>query len=258
MARVATVTQILRPGKYTIDNIYSQASRFSIENRDIEAFRAAAEVANYNVREMDFIQPMGNNLSGVTQARQIIRWAYGKDTKGNKIQVNEVSDIFNTGENQFVVAALSAINPKGYATMESQKNAMQYQIMREKKGEMALEKIGDNVGTDLEEIANKFDGTKSAEPIQITFSAMSLPGYGREPNVVGSIFGIEEGAFYGPIKGFNGIYFIKETERVAAEPKEDYSEERLQIQSGFASRASLYQNILREKAEIKDNRHLFH
>jgi len=258
MVRVATITHTVRPSDVTTKNIFAQASKFSIENRDIETFRATAETNNYNVREMDNIQPMGNSLGGVTQARQIVRWAFGKDAKGNKTQVNDVSDVFNTGDNQFVVAALSAINPKGYASIESQKNSMQYQIMREKKGDMTLEKIGNHTGTDLEEIANNFNGTKTIEPVQITFNSPSLPGYGREPNVIGTTFGITEGAFFGPIKGFNGVYYIRETERIAAEPKEDYTEERTQIQNTFSSRASLYQNILREKAEIKDNRHLYY
>ena len=258
MVRVATITQTIRPSDQTMKNIFAQASKFSIENRNIESFRAAAEEANYNIREMDNVQPMSNSLGGVTQARQIVRWAFGKDAKGNKTQVNDVSDVFNVGDNQFVVAALSAINPKGYATMESQKNAMQYQIMREKKGEMTLEKIGNYIGTDLEELANTFNGIKTADPVQITFNSVSLPGYGREASVIGAAFGIDEGSFYGPIKGSNGVYFIRETERIPAEPKEDYSEERTQLQSGFSSRASLYQNILREKAEIKDNRYLYY
>ena len=258
MVRVAMIEQILTPSKTTIDNVYMQASKFAVENRNIADFRTTAEASDYNVREMDNVQPMGNNLTGVAQARQVIRWAFGKDNKNNKIQINDVSDVITTGDNQFVVAALAEISPKGYASMESQKNMMQYQLMREKKGDMTLEKIGTNAGTDLETIKTKFDGIMSDVPIQLTFNTMSLPGFGREPNVIGTTFGIKEGDFYGPIKGMNGVYFIKETERIAAEPKEDYSEERTQIQNGFASKSSLYQTVLREKAEIKDNRHLFY
>jgi peptidyl-prolyl cis-trans isomerase D len=258
MIRLAMIAQALVPSDFTVNNVYSQASKFAIENRDIEAFRATAETNNYNVREMDNVQAMGNNLGGVNQARQVIRWAFGKDNKNNKIQVNDVSDVISTTDNQFVVAALAAINPKGYATMESQKNTMQYQLMREKKGDMTLEKLDGNVGTDLEAIKTKYEGSMTEEPVQITFNSMSLPGFGREMSVIGAVFGMKKGAFYGPVKGMNGVYFIKETERTPAEPKENYDEERTQLQTGFASRASLYQNILREKAEIKDNRHLFY
>ena len=258
MVRVAMIAQILTPSDATIKSVYAQASKFSIENRNIEAFRAAAEASNYNVREMDNVQPMGNNIGGITQARQVIRWAFGRDNKNNKTQVNDVSDVINTSDNQFVVAALAAINPKGYATLESQKNAMQFQVMREKKGEMTLEKIGTNAGTDLAEIKTQFNGTMSDAPAQITFNTTSLPGFGRELAVIGSVFGLKEGGFYGPVKGMNGVYFIRETERTAAEPKESYTEERTQMQSGFTSRASLYQNILRENAKIKDNRHLYY
>ena len=258
MVRIALIELSLIPSDATIKSTYAQASKFSVENRNIEAFRAAAEASNYNVREMDNVQPMGNNLSGVSQARQVIRWAFGRDNKNNKTQVNDVSDVINTSDNQFVVAALAAINPKGYATMESQKNAMQYQVMRDRKGEMTLEKVSANTGTDLEEIKTNFNGIMSDAPALITFNTTSVPGFGRELAVIGSIFGLKEGGFYGPVKGMNGIYFIKETERIAAEPKEDYTEERTQMQSGFSSRASLYQNILRENAGIKDNRHLYY
>ena len=263
MVRIATIEQILLPSKSTIDNIYAQASKFATENRNIEAFHATAEANNYNIREMDNLQAMGNNLSGVHQARQVIRWAFGKDNKNNQVQVNDVSGVIgNVTENQLVVAALAAINPKGYATMESQKNAMQYQIMREKKGDMTLEKLDENVGTDLETIKTKYEGTMSETPVQITFSSSGLPGFGREPLVIGSAFGIKEGAFYGPVKGMNGVYFIKETGRTPAEPKEDYTEERTQMQNEFAARTrnslAIYQNILRENAKIKDNRHLFY
>ncbi|MCL2041246.1 MAG: SurA N-terminal domain-containing protein [Bacteroidales bacterium] len=258
MVRVATIMQILTPSDLTRKNVYSEASKFSIENRNIEDFRATAETENYNVREMDNIQPMGNNLGGVTQARQVIRWAFGRDNRNNKIHVNDVSDVINISDDQFVVAALAEINPKGYSSMESQKNAMQFQVMRDKKGDMTLEKIGANAGTNLEEIANKFEGTQTEEPVQVTFNSMSIGTFGRETNVIGATFGMKEGAFYGPVKGMNGVYFIKETERIPAEPKEDYNEERTQMHSGFSSRASLYQTILREKADIKDNRHLFY
>lgn len=253
MFRVATIQRDVVPSDATMQVEYMKATKLASENRTIDAFRNAATENNYNVREQDRVQPMANGLTAVTQPRQIIRWAYNKDTK-----VGDVSPIFET-DNQFVVAALSAINPKGYASMETQKTAIQNMVMREKKASMILDKVKGETSTNVNEIATKYSGTVPDAPIQINPNTMSLPNnFGREVEVVGATFGIEQGQFYGPIQGFNGIYFIKKTEQINADPKEDYSEEQTQMQSGFASRAYLYQRELQEKANIKDNRFLFY
>jgi peptidyl-prolyl cis-trans isomerase D len=259
MVRVATVAYQLRPSETTIKGVYAQASKFSVENRTLADFRATAETENFNVRQMDYIQPMGNNITGVAQARQVIRWAYGKDTKDNDTKLNDVSEVINTGDNQFVVAALSEIHPKGYASLESQKIMMEQPILRDKKGDMLIEKAKSYTGTDLNEIATQFNGIITEEPIQISFSTMMLPnGYGREYNVIGTAFGIKENSFKGAIKGTNGVYFMQEKERIAAEPKENYNDERTQLENGFSSRSSQYQTVLKKKTDVVDNRYLYY
>ncbi|MDR0364667.1 MAG: SurA N-terminal domain-containing protein [Bacteroidales bacterium] len=252
--RVATIRRDIEPGEVTVQEAYMKATKLASENRTNAAFHTTAEENNYNIRTMPSVQAMSSNLTSVNSAaRQVIRWAYGKDVK-----IGDVSGIFE-GEDQFVVASLTGINPKGYASLESRKQIMEGQLKRDKKAEMILNQVKGETGTNVHDIAAKYNGFAPENSIRLTFNTMSLPeNMGRESEVIGSALGLADGQFYGPIKGFNGVYFIKNVERIPGEPKENYNDEQNQMIQGFASRSSLYQNILEEKANIKDNRVIFY
>lgn len=254
MYRTATIQRNIEPSDATFQEAYMKATKLASENRNNAAFHIAADSNNYNIRKMTNIQAMGSVMTGVNSAaRQAIRWAYAKDTK-----IGDVSGIFE-GEDQFVVASLIGINPKGYATVESKKTTIEEQLRRNKKGEMIIAQVKGETSKNVYDIAQKYNGVAPDAPIRINFNTMSLPeGMGRESDVVGAATGLNDGQFYGPISGFNGVYFIKNIERTIDNPKENYDDEQKTMIQGFASRSSLYQTILEEKAKIKDNRHLFY
>jgi len=83
----------------------------------------------------------------------------------------------------------------------------------------------------------------------------TLSGAGREPKVVGTAFGLEEGETSGLIEGNNGVYMLEVTKITPAVELDNYQAMANQLTNTRVNsvNSKLY-NALKEAAEIEDNR----
>lgn len=87
----------------------------------------------------------------------------------------------------------------------------------------------------------------------------TIIGVGREPKVIGTAFGLEQGKLSKPIEGENGVYVVELKSTVKAPALSDYKSYATALESVKVSRAAqeVY-NALFKSADIEDNRSTFY
>jgi peptidyl-prolyl cis-trans isomerase D len=248
---VAFIDRFIEPSSVTYNEIYAQASEFSSRNRTAEQFDQAAAEKGYNKRIADNVKPGDRMVTGIEQSRELVRWAY-KEEEGT------VSKPFEM-DNKFVVAILREIREEGIAPLAQVRDQVERAVVREKKAERFTNEFNAALSANsIEEVAAKVNGrVESAD--NINFSAVSIPGIGREPVLVGSAFGKEKGRISQPLKGETGVFIMKVTE--IREPQEitDFSFYKNQISSNLTGRVGFEVfEALKDNANVKDNRYRFY
>lgn len=249
--KVASVDFAMEPGSKTIEATYNEASTFASTNNTLEKFEAAAK--GKDMRNADKLSESDNTIPGLKAAREIVRWAFNKDTdKGT------VSNVFDA-DGIYVVAALKTRIEKGFVPLEVLKDQIKPLVIREKKAEYLIGKVnsGASKGKDLNALVQEFPGSK-IDTVDVSFTSANIPNYGHEAKLTGNIFSAKKGIVTGPVKGDQGIYvFVLDQVKDAPETK-DFENQKRQMAMYFQSRAGMLSNILQEKADIKDNRLLFY
>jgi peptidyl-prolyl cis-trans isomerase D len=144
--------------------------------------------------------------------------------------------------------------------LEQIQKEMEFLTKKEKKAEILTKKINSSMTSsrDIYKLANKFN-TKVDKLDNITFSSYTLPPYGSEPNVIGTVFSLNKNELSNPIKGQQGIFVVLIDKFVELPATKDYSINKMQLTSYFKSRAHYdVFKALKENADVIDNRKDFY
>ena len=247
--QVANIDRRLDPTESTQMTVYNAASTFAADNQTIEKFEKTVKDKGLNMREQERLDQTAYQLPGVTSARELIRWAFNKDTKKGT-----VSNVFD-GEGTYVVAALKASTEKGTLSLDDVKEAIKPLVIRDKKAETLIAEM-EKLPKDPAAVATKYKN--KIDTATITFGSGNIPNYGFEPDVVGKLFSIKQGQTAGPVKGSQGVFMVTVDVVSPAEKQKDYDLMKRQLSVYMQNRLNLINNILEEKANIKDNRLVFY
>jgi peptidyl-prolyl cis-trans isomerase D len=134
-------------------------------------------------------------------------------------------------------------------------NAVRNQKRRELAARRVREQFQDN---NLESLANALE-REVATAEDIRYSGSTIPGAGREVEVIGAIFGMSEGDISDVIEGSNAIFVIRVVNMDKADASEMTAEDRNQIrnrleQQKFMAFNQVFIDRLKESASIQDNR----
>ena len=252
--QLAVITREAEPGNETFQSVYLQASTFAGENTTTEQFNKSVIDKKLNKRLAENITPMSDNIPGLDSPREIIRWAYEEKTK--KGDVSKVFDL----QGKYVVANLKEVREKGIPTLDEIKTNLEPLVKREKKAEMIIKKINSlkTTGITIDLLAEKDKATIDTLDF-ITFSSYSIPGFGPEPEIIGSLFTLKKGDMSEPLKGKAGVFVIYVDNFTEAPAITDYTANKNQIIMNFKSRIGydIY-GSLEKSAKIVDNRILFY
>jgi len=251
--RVAMVDRKVEPSGKTFQDIFSQANEFAANNTTIEKFEKSVTDKGLNKREATQLNAMSNSIPGINSPREIVRWAFNENTKKG-----DVSTVFDT-EGSYVVATLKDIREKGTLPLAQVKDNIKPLVIREKKAEMLIKKINDKLSSskNLNMLATGFES--KVDTVNLTFASPNIPDYGREAELVGTVFGMKTGQMSAPLKGNMGVYILIIDQITEPAPAKDYANEKMQLSSFFQGMAPRQiPTILEEKAAIKDNRILFY
>ena len=247
--RVALISREIAASNATNRAVYNEANRFAGQNRNYTDFSAAAQQENMQVRSAR-VTLMSNNLSGISNARSIVQWAFNEDTK-----VGDVADQVYECDGMFVVVALKDVFKKGYATLEQIRPMIEQPVRVEKKASVLMARASEAVkaAQDINSIAMKLNA--SVDTIDsVAFTDYYLDRYGMEPKVQAAI-AASKGGMVGPIKGASGVYMVQIDSK--APHANDETMVKMQMEQGYRSKARMATQVLRDKAKIEDQRNKF-
>ena len=251
LAMIADVAIEAIASDETANEVFRKATKFEMESKDNKDFLATAEKYNYQVRPVRQISVLEENMPGLYNQRQIVRWGFEDDTK-----VGDIIRFSLTGGGGYAVVQLTAINKKGLASID-EVGAQVRNIITQNKKAALIKKQYESINA-LEALAEDEDLTIETASA-INQKNPTLVGAGNEPYVVGAAFVLEEGTLSGLIQGERGIYKVKLLKKNEAEPLEDYNE----FSKEYLRQASftLLENVflaLESNANIEDNRALYY
>lgn len=248
--RVALITREIEPSKATNDAVFAAAHKFAAANRTLASFTASAQQENLQVRNAR-VNLMTENLAGVSNARQVVQWAFGEETK-----VGTVADQVYECDGQFIVAALKDVFKKGYATLDQVKPMIEQQVRNEKKAELLMARAEEaaKAGKDINSIAAKL-AVQVDTLDSISYADYYLGRYGMEPKVQAAV-AVAKGGLVGPVKGSSGVYMVQVDSKT---PNANASADavKAQLEQGFRNKARFLSQALRMSADITDQRNKF-
>ena len=253
--KFALITIGIEPSNQTFKNVFAQANKFASENNTQEIFENAIKRQGLNKRTAEYIQPMSDNIPGVENARELVRWAFNEDVKKG-----EVSKQVFEFEDKFIIAVLKEIREKGIATLEQIKPRLEFVVKRDKKAVVIQDRLNKVLSQtkDLYQLANQFN-TKVDTVEQLNFASYNIGRKGYEPEVIGTAFSLKENVISKPIKGYSGVYIVNIDKIITAPETKDYTNVILQMQNMYQQRVSNdVFRVLQDKTKITDNRILFY
>ncbi|MDD3743103.1 MAG: peptidylprolyl isomerase, partial [Lentimicrobiaceae bacterium] len=190
---------------------------------------------------------------GMSQAREVVRWAFDEKRK-----VGDISPVFEV-DGKYIVAKLTEKREKGTPTLEQVKEFIEPLAKRDKKAEKIIAEINKEI-TSPSTLSTGYRmlGMK-ADTTEIVFGASNLPGYGREDDVIGKVFAMKAGEMSRPIQGNQGVFVVAVDAIIPAPPKDDYTTEKRMLNNAFQTRSQRETTeALKRMAKIEDNRLMFY
>lgn len=242
--KIATIEKKIIASLDTEDKLFREASNFELATAK-KSFQDVAKETNKTVKPVNTIKALDENIPGVGNQREIVRWAFEEG--------REVGDVkrFNVAGGDYVIVQVTAKNEAGLMNVTDASITALPEIRKEKKAKLIKDRI---TATTLQEVATAEKQTiKSASAINM--KNPTIAGAGREPLVVGTAFGLKEGATSKLITGENGVYMVQVTKKTPAVKLDNYQSfaNRLETEKANAVTARLLK-ALKDAAEIEDNR----
>ena len=92
--RLATIAQKIEASEATTDKLYTKAVKFEMDANDKD-FEKTAKAEGLTVNPAVKVKAMDEMFGGVGPQRQIVRWAFEKDTKVGNVKRFEVANVEN-------------------------------------------------------------------------------------------------------------------------------------------------------------------
>src|SRR6056300_239543 len=250
LALIADIVAEAVPSDQTSNEIFREATQFEMDSNEQKDFLGIAEKNNYQVRPVQQVAALEENLPGLPRQRDIVRWAFEEDTK--------IGDIrrFSLNQGGYAVVQLTAKVKEGLASVDEVGAEVRKILTKDKKATLIKKRYADK--TTLEALAEDENLTIETASA-VNQKNPTIVGAGNEPNVVGTAFAMNEGELSDLVQGDKGVYKIFLSQKNSAEDLEDYSAYAKEIQRNASF--ALIENVfaaLESVAEIEDNRALYY
>ena len=248
---VAVVKHTIDFSKSTYSSAYNNFSQYVSENKTLEDLEKNAQKFGLRVQERTDLYSSEHYVAGLRSTREAMKWIF--DAKKG-----DVSPLYECGNNDhLMVIALTDIHSVGYRDMESVKDQLKMEVIRDKKFEKAAEQL-----KGVKDIATaKQKGAVVDSVRQITFAApVFVQSAGAsEPALSGAVAAVKQGQFSSNVvKGNGGAYLFQVLSKKLREGvKMDEKQQTQQLKQQAMQAASRFMNELYLKANVVDNRYLF-
>ncbi len=234
----------------TLDRIAEQAREFEFF-ADQEGFEREAERRELTVRTATATKG-SPFVPGIGQSSQLLR-------ELENMRVNRISDPIETPD-MFLVVQLLERTPEGTRPFDEVRGQIENILKNERRKELTMRRVSEMLSPDmtLEELAEAA-GKEVQVTSDIRLGSNNIPGAGREPQVIGSIFSLESGERSNAIEGQNAVFVVFADDVMIADPSEMSSSTRAQIKQRLEQQKMMAFNQvfidqLKADARIRDNR----
>lgn len=239
--KVAFLAKAIVPSKTTKDIIYDQANKFAGTNNTGDKFKEAGK--QKAIRTSNPLTVGSFQISGLGTAREIVKWAF-------TAKKDDVSPIFKL-EDKYVIAHLSSVKEKGFASLDEVKPQVEIEVVKEKKA--AILKAKAEGANDLAAVASK-TGKSPLSASELSFNNVTIQGL-TEPKVPSAAMGAKKDQLSLPVVGNTGVFYLVQKNLLAPNDIKDLTAEKATLSSNILQSVdfSVFQ-VLKDKAAIKDNR----
>lgn len=243
VVKLATLSRKIVPSEATENSVFRSAEEFSLALSNNKKFDDVAKQKKYTAKPAVGIKALDENVPGLGMQRQIVSWAFNKETKIGDFKRFDL-------EGKHVVVTLTATQEKGLMSADKAINTVRPILVNEKKAAMLVEKLN---GSNLQDIAKK-NNTNVRTAESVTLKSPTLSGVGVEPKIVGAMYNAKENKIYNAIVGDRGVYAFKVTkkENPTALPNYEINRKRI-VDTRKNSTYKMYEAI-KKASDIEDNR----
>jgi peptidyl-prolyl cis-trans isomerase D len=248
VVKVATIAREIEASTETIDNVFTEASKFELAVKDA-FFQDIAKENKYTVKPVNGIKVLDEQIPGLGSQRGMVKWAFEGETK--------VGDFkrFTIPGGGYAVAQVTKVSKKGLMDPETASASVLGDIRKEMKAKMIRDKV---TGTTIDEVS-KNQSRPTTNSAAVNMKNPTMTGAGLEPMVVGVAFGLKDGETSGLIDGERGVYMVTVSNILEASKLDNFQAmaNRLSTTRSSAAQTKVY-NALKETADIEDNRASFY
>jgi peptidyl-prolyl cis-trans isomerase D len=241
--RLATIAQKIEASEKTSENAYTNAVKFELAANE-KSFEAAAKEAKLTVNPSVRVKALDEMLGQYGSQRQVIRWAFEKNTDVNDVKRFELPKVGH------MIVKLKKVNEEGLLAIEDARIQVEPILKNKKKAEKIMAKMK---ATSLEAIAQA-NTVQVQTATDVTLENPSVASAGYEPKVVGTAFGTAANKLSAPIEGNASVFVVKTTKVTEPLPAKDFTTQVNTLKSQNASAVGRVFGALKDKAKIKDNR----
>lgn len=241
----------IEPSPATIDGANDSAADFEFYASEESDFLTEAEARGLEVHEA-FATKGNDFISGLGSSRQIMNFL----EKAKEGRISEVIEL----PSSFLVLEVMEISQEGYRPFEEVRMQVETLVKNERRKELTAAKVSEIItrSSGLQSIAeNAGKEVQSNETLRA--SASVIPGAGREPQIIGAAFVMQEGSTSGALTGNAAAFVVHVVSKNEADPANMTEEQKSTIyqrleQQKFQLFSSVWIDQLREDAKIVDNR----
>ena len=234
----------------TRNEAFRNADAFVSESGNRDEFTENATEKGFRIIQANNVDATSRNLNNITDARQVVIWAFSEAAEG------EVSTVFELN-NSYLVASLVSKKEEGEAKLEDVKDQVKQLVLNDKKAALINQKLAGK--TTLEQMKAVFPEASINEVPGLRLSDSVIPGIGFAPKAIGTIFGTKtKGQITKPVQEDLGVLVAKVNNLTPAAAIGDYTSYQAQLAQG-ASQRMTYQIMmaLQELAKVKDYRYKY-
>lgn len=235
----------------TLDSVGEKADDFQFFAIDSDDFDGEAERLGLSV-EKGFATKGNAFISGLGNSQQILNFL-------ERRKVGAISEVYEL-PSEYAVVQIIDKEEEGYRPLAEVRTQVENAVRNEKRKELAVEKmkslLANNSSIEALATAAELD-VQTANSVR--GQATVLTGAGREPELIGSIFALEEGATSPVLAGNTGAFVIhvdsKSDANLEALTDVRRAEIRTRLENELNQRfLTVWIDELRKEAKITDNR----
>ena len=253
--KVASIDREMVARTETTNEIYRQADNFrsDVNGLDTEGLRNKAAEFGRPVLEGNNLTGMARSAGSMTDARELVRWAF------RDANIGDVSDVMEI-DNSYVISMLVSVREKGPQSLENVRAEVTQKVIQEKKADKIAEQIKAAGEKSLDEIAQTIGGESAVytnSSLKMTNSSLSIAG--NAPEAIGAAFGLKDGGKTGPIPAANGVVVVEMVTLIPAPDRGDYEVFKEQVRNNLnRNTAAFIGDALKDDANIVDKRYKFY